>query len=427
MGKKKQKTVTLEPPSLWAELSAEQLIYIQSLNRGEMEDIIYRMHIFLHLADLELCGESYIEDSPVTKSRANSGNTNQDEDSIPDIESIEHELKWMEEVMAGEHRMIVLRKIQQPYKLPEYVHLFPDQEETQDEDSEENGNQEDVLFQLPFEQFFEAVRQYTEFIDDPYHLEYIPMDTIDIGDHNYQMPRPFISSLTYEQYQNAQMALGYFWNRAQGIEQKMQELAGLPKDRQEDEEFMAPHLKQIAQWNKDMKKWQELFMAHVLTLGHSAVEEREIVKPETSKKIEEARKRGEELELTKSDFVKKKFYKTEYSYNADEVEQLGVAQEMKKAPVWLFPVLHQNFQSSMIAHKKNFPLLFSGSGGGGASDPVVSMINTINAVMKWQTYASQQAVRDDNAISVFAVLNNMSKEAKEMEEANRKMKSKSKR
>lgn len=414
----KRKTITMEPPSSWQELSAEQIIFIQSLNRNEMEDIIYRMQIFLHLAELELCGESYIADSP----------TSNLDDKDVDVAHLEQELKWMEEVMNGEHRMIVLRTVQHSFPVPTYIHLFPDASDLSDSpNTPTNPDTSDQRFQLPLEQFFEAVRQYTEFLDDPYHLEYIPIDTIDIGEHTYQMPRPFITSLTYQQYQNAQQALGSFWNRAQGIEQAMQEIAALPKDRQEDEVFMEGYMKNIAQWNKDMKRWQEEFLSHVLTLGHTIVEEREVLTTDALKKIEEARKRGEEYELSKKDYIKKKFSKTEYHYNVDEVEQLALAQEMKKAPQWLFPVLHQNFQSSMIAHKKNFPYLFSGGGGGGTSDPLVSMLNTVNAVMKWQTYQSQQAVYDDNAVSVFAVLNNMTKEAKEMEEANKKMKRKSKR
>ncbi len=387
-----------------------------------MADIIYRMNIFLHLAELELCGESYIQEADASKDET---------DSSADIEQLKKELKWMEEVMQGGHRMIVLRKISKPYALPEYVHLPPDSEDGENhntEESRETNSQGDEaqMFQIPLEQFFEAIRQYTEFIDDPYHLEFIPIDTVDIGDHTYQLPKPFISSLTYQQYQNAQRALGDFWIYAQNIEHTMQEISSLPKDRQEDEEFMQSYMTRITGWNKEMKLSQQDFLSHVLTLGHTTIENREVLKPDAAKRVEEARKKGEECELTKKDFILKKFSKTEYNYNAFEIEQLAVVQEMKKAPSWLFPVLHQNFQSSMIAHKKNFPYLFSGSGGGGG-DPFVGMLNTVNAVMKWQTYQSQQAVYDDNAVSVFAVLNNMTKEAKDMEEANKKMKRKSKR
>lgn len=75
---------------------------------------------------------------------------------------------------------------------------------------------------------------------------------------------------------------------------------------------------------------------------------------------------------------------------------------------------------------EQFPKLFSGDGKGSDTIPMVSEVNTINAVMKWQGFTEHQKVFDSNAIFIFSILNSMTKEAKAIEEANQKMKAKRK-
>ena len=51
-------------------------------------------------------------------------------------------------------------------------------------------------------------------------------------------------------------------------------------------------------------------------------------------------------------------------------------------------------------------------------------VGTINAVMKYQGYASPQEIYDTNLPIILGVLNNMTKEAKEIEKMNAKIKRK---
>ena len=87
----------------------------------------------------------------------------------------------------------------------------------------------------------------------------------------------------------------------------------------------------------------------------------------------------------------------------------------------LFPILYQLFQSSLLQYQTMFPHVFSSSGGkGGADNPIVSELGTLNAVMKYQGYTTQQEVYDTNALFVFKIIDSMTREAKEMEKANKR-------
>lgn len=70
-----------------------------------------------------------------------------------------------------------------------------------------------------------------------------------------------------------------------------------------------------------------------------------------------------------------------------------------------------------------FPLLF---GGNSNSDPLhtalTGEVGTINAVMKYQGYTDPQQVYDANLPIILGVLNNMTKEAKEIEKMNQQIK-----
>lgn len=84
--------------------------------------------------------------------------------------------------------------------------------------------------------------------------------------------------------------------------------------------------------------------------------------------------------------------------------------------------------SCVSVYKTQFPELFSGGGDGGSDFiPLVGEINTVNADMKWQGYQEQQKVYDSNAIIIFSILNSMTKEAKAIDEANKKMQSRGRR
>ena len=89
----------------------------------------------------------------------------------------------------------------------------------------------------------------------------------------------------------------------------------------------------------------------------------------------------------------------------------------------LFHICFQVYQTALSYYNVVYPLLFAGTG---KSDPLQDALTgemeTLNSVMKYQGYSSPQEVYDANLPLIFATLNNMAKEAKEIEKINAKSK-----
>ena len=91
----------------------------------------------------------------------------------------------------------------------------------------------------------------------------------------------------------------------------------------------------------------------------------------------------------------------------------------------LFHICFQVWQTAVANfYPSVFPLLF----GGGKSDPLHTALTgetgTINAVMKYQGYSSPEQVYNTELPIILGTLNTMSKEAKEIEKMNAKIKRK---
>ena len=94
-------------------------------------------------------------------------------------------------------------------------------------------------------------------------------------------------------------------------------------------------------------------------------------------------------------------------------------------PSLLFHICFQVWQTAVVNfYPSVFPLLF----GGGKSDPLHTALtgetDTINAVMKYQGYSSPEQVYATELPIILGTLNTMSKEAKEIEKMNAKIKRK---
>ena len=94
-------------------------------------------------------------------------------------------------------------------------------------------------------------------------------------------------------------------------------------------------------------------------------------------------------------------------------------------PSLLFHICFQVWQTAVANfYPSVFPLLF----GGGKSDPLHTALtgetDTINAVMKYQGYSSPEQVYATELPIILGTLNTMSKEAKEIEKMNAKIKRK---
>lgn len=89
----------------------------------------------------------------------------------------------------------------------------------------------------------------------------------------------------------------------------------------------------------------------------------------------------------------------------------------------LFPICFQVYQTAMAYYEEVYPLLFSGEGKHDPlRDALTSEAGTINTIMKYQGYSDPQSVYEANLPVILDVLNTMSKEAKEIEKMNAKIK-----
>lgn len=114
-----------------------------------------------------------------------------------------------------------------------------------------------------------------------------------------------------------------------------------------------------------------------------------------------------------------------FRYDSDRAEQsVGFWRKQQSLPV-IFHICFQAYQTAVGYYAQVFPLLFN---GGGKSDPLSDALTnetaTLNSVMKYQGYASPEEVYAADLPNILTVLNTMTKEAKQIEEMNRKIKSK---
>ena len=91
----------------------------------------------------------------------------------------------------------------------------------------------------------------------------------------------------------------------------------------------------------------------------------------------------------------------------------------------LYHVCLQCYQTALTYYAAVYPLLFSDEGKKDTMrDALQGEVGTINTVMKYAGYAEQQQVYDSNLPFVLDILNTMTKEAKQIEAVNAKIKRK---
>ena len=114
----------------------------------------------------------------------------------------------------------------------------------------------------------------------------------------------------------------------------------------------------------------------------------------------------------------------EYRYNAEQAERLARFWQKHLDPT-LFHICFQCYQTALTYYSAAYPLLFDGSGKNDQMrDALQGEVGTINTIMKYAGYAEQQQVYDSNLPFVLDILNTMTKEAKEIEKMNSKIKKK---
>ena len=117
-----------------------------------------------------------------------------------------------------------------------------------------------------------------------------------------------------------------------------------------------------------------------------------------------------------------------YQYNSERAERLATFWEKAltrkgSMAVTLFHLCFQTYQTALGYYSEVYPLLFAGDGKQDPlKDALTGEVGTINTIMKYQGYTEPQAVYDTNLPIILDVLNTMTKEAKEIEKMNAKVK-----
>lgn len=91
----------------------------------------------------------------------------------------------------------------------------------------------------------------------------------------------------------------------------------------------------------------------------------------------------------------------------------------------LFHICVQTYQTALGYYSEAYPLLFAGDGKNDQMrDALQGEVGTVNTIMKYAGYTEQQQVYDSNLPFVLDILNTMTKEAKDIEKMNAKIKHK---
>ena len=212
----------------------------------------------------------------------------------------------------------------------------------------------------------DAVRGYVSQMRDAMIL---PLDRIKVGRRVFAMPQVACNNLTWQQYRSLQAIAPQLFG--EGVDDS--QITGL----------------------------QAQFLAHCLVPRSLAL-----------------------LDTTNGSIRFRPHY--EFCYNTSQAEELVPwwSKRMGSQQV-LFHICFQTYQTALTYYAVTYPLLFSGDEKKDAMrDALSGEVGTINTIMKYAGYAEQQQVYDSNLPFVLDILNTMTKEAKEIERMNAKIKKK---
>lgn len=278
------------------------------------------------------------------------------------------------------------------------LHLQEDQEET---DVVRLGQGDDTHYMLrknrwPRKAQFRAtnialmsiIKHDMAFLDDPagekkgQGLIALPRESMRIGWRRYMLPGPMLANITYQQYSNAVKLL----READGI-------IGEFREAEEKQDTAA-----MASVAVRMKQAMARAVSHLLT----------------PRSLRVTNRAGGAVRMD---------VKWEYAYDP-EVAERNVNYIARHAPQELYSILSLHLQSCLVEYRRQYPDMFSGGDKDDDRMPFIAEADSVNAVMKWQSYSTQQEVYDSNAVFIFSILSAMAKESKEMEKLNSKTRGK---
>lgn len=206
----------------------------------------------------------------------------------------------------------------------------------------------------------------------------LPKDSLTIHKKHFALPQVACNNLTWQQYRSLQT--------------------------------IAPQLFHDATTDAEAVELQAQFLAHILTPRSYAL-----------------------LDASGGSVRVRPHY--EYRYNAEQAEILSGwwlhrlncpdAMNGRTGTAVLFHICFQTYQTALSYYALSYPLLFADSGKNDSlRDALTGEVGTVNTIMKYAGYAEQQQVYDSNLPFILDILNAMTKEAKEIEKMNAKIKKK---
>lgn len=231
-------------------------------------------------------------------------------------------------------------------------------------------------------QITQWIDQYLGWMDDPLKLIVCPYDFITICGKKYKAPSALMTDVVRLQYFTAQNLLSKYWDAMKTADSL---LSG------------GGTLAAVKAQMKLAERYKCRFLACLFTPESVEVE----VRTDTS-----VRKVNRKI----------------WAYEASQVDDNE--KRFRRCADRLFPVMNQFFQSVQVYYNNIFPDLFTVNKTSEGKDYLQMEVETMNAVMKYAGFKSYQDINSSNAVFILGVLNDMSKEAKEIKKMNEKLKKK---
>lgn len=241
-----------------------------------------------------------------------------------------------------------------------------------------------LLEEIPMEswQIAQWIKELLGFLDNPDGRLEAPYEYFRIGGKRFKAPDSQLTSITFEQYNHAQQYLVAYWDTRQAAEE-MKNQGGSRKS--------------VKYLYKESEKYKAMFLA---TLIVPPVIQTEHVDENGSYKVR----------------------RTAYVYHSSYGEKNWKNFSGRRWH-YVFEVMVQFVQSCLSEYRNKFPDLFTSHGGGTDNDFIVLEANKMNAIKKYGEFKNYQDIYNSNTFFIFGVLSNMCQEAKQIEEMNRKIKS----
>ena len=239
--------------------------------------------------------------------------------------------------------------------------------------------------EIPMEswQIAQWITDLLPFLDEPGGRLEAPYEYLRVGTRKYKAPDSQLTSVTFEQYNHAQQYLVAYWDTRSAAEE-MKNQGG--------SRGAIKHL------YRESDQYKAMFLA---TLIVPPVRQTQHVDENGTYRVN----------------------RTAYIYHSSYAEK-NWKKFTGKRWHYVFEVMVQFVQSCLEEYRNNFPDLFTSHSGGGGEDFIVMEADKMNAIKKYGEFKNYQDIYNSNTFFIFGVLSNMCKEAKQIEEMNRRIKSK---